>query len=135
MGLGLRLGGGTGRLNLIAHVEIPVRDLERAMAFYAAVFDIGFGDIVEIHGNRMAYFPFVPGAEGASAALAQGEVYVPTRDGAIVYFTVTDIDAVLARATNLGSAILFPKTAVSDTSFVAEISDSEGNRIALQSQL
>lgn len=25
-------------MNLIAHVEIPVRDLERAMRFYSAVF-------------------------------------------------------------------------------------------------
>ncbi len=55
-------------MNLIAHVEIPVRELERAMALYSAVFDIGFGEIVEIHGNRMAYFPFTP-ARTAPAAL------------------------------------------------------------------
>jgi len=133
MGLGLRLGRGTGRVNLIAHVEIPVRDLERAMAFYSAVFGIEFGEIVEIHGNRMAHFPFTAGEDGASGALAEGEIYVPTTDGAVIYFSVDDLDATLARAAAQGSTILFPKTPISDTAFVAEIADSEGNRIALQS--
>lgn len=119
-------------MNLIAHVEIPVRDLERAMAFYSAVFGISLSEIVEIHGNRMAYLPFAPGEDGASGALAEGEVYVPTTDGAIIYFSVDDIDAALGRATTLGSTILFPKTAVGESSYVAEITDPEGNRIALQ---
>ncbi len=119
-------------MNLIAHVEIPVRQLERAMAFYGAMFGIGFGEIVEIHGNRMAHFPFEPGQDGASGALAEGEIYVPTTDGAVIYFGVDDLDATLARATALGSTSLFPKTPVNDSLFVAEIVDSEGNRIALQ---
>jgi len=132
MGLGLRLGRRASRLNLIAHVEIPVRDLDRAMAFYSTVFRVDFGEIVEIHGSRMAYFPFTAGEDGATGALAEGEIYVPTTDGAVIYFSVDDLDATLARATSLGSSILFPKTAISDTAFVAEIVDSEGNRIALQ---
>lgn len=120
-------------MNLIAHVEIAVTDLERAMRFYSAVFGISFGEIVTIHDNRMAFFPFEEGKDGASGALAQGEVYVPSRSGAIVYFSVADLDDALARAVGLGSEILFPKTAVTGNSFVAEIADSEGNRIAIQS--
>lgn len=111
MGLGLRLGRRAGRLNLIAQVEISVRQLERAIAFYSAVFNVDFGEIVEIHGNRMAYFRFTAGEDGASGALVEGEIYVPT---------------------SLGSSILVPKSAISDTAFVAEIVDGEGNRIALQ---
>lgn len=120
-------------MNLIAHVEIPVRELERAMRFYAHVFQIEFGDITEIHGCRMAYFPFEEGTDGASGALAEGDVYVPTKHGAILYLSVTDIDATLARAMALGSELLFAKAPVGDGAFVAEITDSEGNRIALQS--
>lgn len=119
-------------MNLIAHVEIPVTDLERAIGFYSAVFDIVFGEIVPLHGCRMAYFPFEAGKDGASGALAEGEAYVPTIHGAIVYLSVTDIDHVLAKATERGSMVLFPKTPVNDTAFVAEITDSEGNRIAIQ---
>lgn len=119
-------------MNLIAHVEIPVFDLERAMRFYSAVFDVNFAEVVTIHDNRMAYFPFEEGKDGASGALAEGETYVPTQDGAIVYLGVEDIDDVLERAVRHGSEILFPKTPVNEDIFVAEISDSEGNRIAVQ---
>ncbi len=120
-------------MNLIAHVEIPATDLQRAMAFYAAVFGVSFGDVVEIHGNQMAYFPFDENVNGASGALAQGEVYVPSLNGPIIYLHVSDIDQVIEKATALGGSLLFPKTPATDSIFVAEIQDSEGNRIALQS--
>lgn len=119
--------------NLIAHVEIPVTHLERAMEFYRLVLGVSFGEVVELHGNRMAYFPFSEDANGASGALAEGDVYVPTVDGAIVYLSVESIDDVLARAEAAGSEILFPKTSIGQGGVVAEIMDSEGNRVALQS--
>lgn len=118
-------------MNLIAHVEIPVANLERAMHFYSTVFEVTFGDVVTIHGNRMAYFPFEAGKNSASGALAEGQVYVPTVHGAIIYLNVDDMDAVIGRAIHEGSEMLFPKTGVGD-GFVAEITDSEGNRIAIQ---
>jgi len=120
-------------MNLIAHVEIPAIDIKRAMRFYEAVFGVKFGDVVKIHDNKMAYFPFKDGLDGASGALAQGDVYVPTRDGAIIYLNVEDIDDVLDKAFRNGSEILFPKTPINNDGFVAEIADSEGNRIAVQS--
>jgi predicted enzyme related to lactoylglutathione lyase len=45
---------------------------------------------------------------------------------------VEDIDATLDRAVDLGSTILFPRTAVGENRYVAEIPDPKGNRIALQ---
>ena len=45
---------------------------------------------------------------------------------------MADIDATLARAAELGSETPFPKTAIGADGFVAEVTDSEGNRIALQ---
>lgn len=102
------------------------------MRFYSAVFSVVFGEIVTIHGNRMAYFPFEQGRDGASGALAEGEIYVPTINGAVIYLSVGDIDDVLARAGEQGSELLFPKTPIGEGGFVAEIADSEGNRIAIQ---
>lgn len=115
---------------MILHVEIAAIDLHRAMAFYRDVFGVAFSDPIDLHESRMAYAQ--TSSEGASWALCQGEVYVPTHNGAILYFAVDDIEAVIGRAVSLGSTILFPKTALSDGSHVAEIGDSEGNRIALQ---
>lgn len=119
-------------MNLIAHVEIPAADLERAMRFYSQVFGIAFEGVVDLHDSKMAYFPFQEGQDGASGALAQGPAYLPALHGPIVYFNVPDIDDALQQAQALGSDILFPKTPAGPDWLVAEIRDSEGNRIALQ---
>ncbi len=114
----------------IRYVEIPVTDMERAMAFYADVFGLDFTRET-VDGYDMALFPFAEGAPGATGALAKGDVYKPSKDGAIVYFSVKDVDAALDRAKARGAAVLYPKKAIGENGFVAEIEDSEGNRIAL----
>lgn len=121
-------------MNLIAHVEIPVLDLDRAIGFYSSVFGIAFGRTVQVHDSTMAYFPFEPGQGGASGALAQGPEYAPATTGAVVYFSVDDVGATLDKAVALGSTVLFLASAVTQQGMIAEISDSEGNRIALQSR-
>lgn len=119
-------------MNMVAHVEIPVLNLERAMTFYALVFGVAFSEVITLHGNRMAHVPFTDGQEGASVALAQGEIYKPSHDGAVVYFNIGNIEEVLQRAGDAGSRVLFPKTDAGNGILVAEIEDSEGKRIALQ---
>ena len=81
----------------------------------------------------MAFFPRSDDKPGASGALARGDVYVPSKTGPILYFDVPDIDPVLERAVQRGAAVLYPKTHIGDGSYVAEIGDSEGNRIGLSS--
>jgi uncharacterized protein len=63
--------------------------------------------------------------------LAKGDVYVPSKTGPILYFRVDDLDAVLARSKAQGAGILYAKKDVGEFGYVAEIEDSEGNRIAL----
>ncbi len=109
--------------------EIPVSDLARAMAFYTAVFGLDF-EQAEIHGNQMAFFTLDAGGT-VNGALAQGETYVPSHNGTLVYIPTDDIEATLALAMAQGGCLLFPKTAAEEGCFVAELEDSEGNRIAL----
>ena len=52
--------------------EIPVIDLERAIAFYTAVFGYQL-ERVEVDGNEMAMFRASDEASGMSAALIKGE--------------------------------------------------------------
>jgi hypothetical protein len=111
----------------VSYFEIPVTDMDRAMGFYSSVFGVDFTRET-VDGYDMAQFPPVDGA--ASGALAKGDVYVPTRNGVILYFTVTNIDETVARATAKGAAILYAKKD-NGLALVAEIEDSEGNRIAL----
>jgi predicted enzyme related to lactoylglutathione lyase len=113
------------------YFEIPVVDLERAIHFYTNVFGYKF-ERQNIHGNEMALFPFSENNKGITGALAKGEIYIPTRNGVVIYLQTKSIDETTKLALTHGSEILFPKTLVDDIGFVAEISDSEGNRIALQ---
>ena len=115
--------------NPIAYVEIPVTDMDRAVRFYEVVFGTDFERQV-IDGYEMALFPASDGA-GATAALAKGDVYRPSKEGAIVYFRVGDIRATVARAEAAGGAVLYPVKDVGEFGLVGEIEDSEGNRIAL----
>lgn len=117
--------------NPIAYVELPVTDMDRAMAFYADVLGLDF-ERQTIDGYDMALFPAAEGAAGASGALVKGDVYVPGKTGPIVYFRVADIDAVLKRARARGAKILYDKKDVGAFGYVAEVEDSEGNRIALR---
>ena len=116
--------------NPVFHFEIPVSDLDRAIAFYEDVFGYQLTR-EDVDGYAMAFFPRAGDAPGASGALAQGDVYRPSHDGPVIYFDVPDIDAVIARATARGSKVLYPKKDIGAAGFVAEIEDSEGNRIAL----
>ena len=116
--------------NPVFHFEIPVTDMDRAVAFYEDVF--GYALTREnVDGYDMAFFPRAADRPGASGALAKGDVYRPSHDGPVIYFDVADIDAVVARATGRGARVLYPKKDIGEAGFVAEIEDSEGNRIAL----
>lgn len=116
--------------NPVLYFEIPVTDMDRAVAFYQAVFGYDFTRET-VDGYDMALFPFAEGGPGATGALAKGDVYVPSLNGPILYFRVDDIDAILAAAAAQGGQVLYPKKDIGDLGFVAEIQDSEGNRIAL----
>lgn len=116
--------------NPVAYFEIPVTDIDRAKVFYTKLLDVDFEDI-EVHGNKMALFPFDKNKKNISGALAQGEIYKPSITGSLIYFAVEDIDKTLTIAKSLKADILFPKTAAENWGYVAEIKDSEGNRIAL----
>jgi uncharacterized protein len=117
------------KLNLVAHVEIPVTDMARAMRFYAAVFETDLERQV-VDGYDMALFPAEAG-QGATVALSKGDVYRPSKEGAIVYFRVADIRATVARAEAAGGSVLYPVKDIGELGLVGEIADSEGNRIAL----
>ena len=119
--------------NPVCHCEIPVTDLDRAIRFYEAVLEITLNRQM-VDGYSMAFFPRDDEAPGASGALVAGDVYIPSRTGAIIYFDVPDIDSALIRAQAAGANILYPKTYVGDAGYVAEIEDSEGNRMALSAE-
>lgn len=64
-------------LSFVTYFEIPVLDLDRAIAFYSRLFGITLERAV-IDGNAMALFPDAGDGRGITGALARGESYVPS---------------------------------------------------------
>ncbi|XVJ71462.1 MAG: VOC family protein [Rhizobacter sp.] len=122
------------KTNPALYFEIPVTDMTRAIAFYEKVFGFDF-QLEEIHGNQMAQMPFDLDGSGISGALAKGEIYKPSLHGTLIYLRSENIDETLGRAQLAGAKVLFPKTKAGEYSYVAEIEDSEGNRIGLMESL
>lgn len=118
--------------NPVCYFEIPVTDLERAIAFYNAVFDCQF-ERTNIDGNEMALFPAFDKASGITGALAKGGSYVPGKQGSRIYFSVVSIKETLQKVKRAGGEVLYPETSVGAYGSVAEFEDSEGNCIALHS--
>ncbi len=116
------------------YVEIPVEDLDRAEHFYREFFGASTRRTV-IDGHPCCILDDDGGdGEGAVVALMQGESYVPSLDGTRVYIAVADVGEALARARELGGSVLYPATEVADGLVIAELTDSEGNRLAISSR-
>jgi predicted enzyme related to lactoylglutathione lyase len=121
------------KMNPVVHFEIPVLDLARASNFYSKVFETTLTqDVVDDY--QMAFFESSGELFGAPGALVVGDVYIPSHQGCFVYFGVESIDETVARALECGGSVLYPKKSNGDLGFVAEIQDTEGNRIALHEE-
>jgi uncharacterized protein len=121
------------KFNLAGWFEIPVTDMERAKAFYEAVFDLQL-DVHQMGTQEMAWFPMVEGAYGAGGALVRGQGYLPTHTGVVIYLMVADIESTLERVSAKGGRILARKCAIGDYGFIGFLADSEGNRIGIHSK-
>jgi predicted enzyme related to lactoylglutathione lyase len=117
-------------MNIGSYFEIPVVDMNRAIDFYQKWLGIKL-EKGSIDKYEMAFFPFENNGVGISGALVKGDVYKPSINGVFLYLRVENIDSAIGKAVDLGSEVMLPKTE-GDSWFVAEIKDSEGNRICLK---
>lgn len=118
------------KINPVIWFEIPVANMERAKAFYEAVFDLKL-TVVDMGPRQMSMFPMAMGIPGIGGALVKEEHFVPSYAGSLVYFAVTDITGILQRVVANNGKELVPKTSIGEYGFCAYLEDSEGNRIGL----
>jgi hypothetical protein len=118
-------------MHLISWIEIPVRNIDRAIKFYETVLQIKL--IREDIDNQYKYAYF----ESEDGGLIQGPEYEPAKKGVLVYFeTEPDaLDAILDRISLAGGTVLVPKTDTGEDSFYAQFMDTEGNKLGLRAEL
>ncbi|MBV9171326.1 MAG: VOC family protein [Chloroflexi bacterium] len=109
--------------------EIPVNDLARASAFYAAV--VG-AELRPVHQGeyRMAWFAGDFGAQGSVGALIHGPGRSPGKSSAMVYLTVPDVDQALETVRQHGGSVVMPTTR-GEFGAIAHFEDSERNVVVL----
>jgi predicted enzyme related to lactoylglutathione lyase len=109
----------------VVHWEIEARDPERQRSFYAALFnwDVGDGPIMQIGAG-------VGGPEPGPA----GHIRASDRSGVSLYVQVRDLRASLARAGELGGAVVAEPFYVPGGPTIAGITDPEGNPVVLVQQ-
>lgn len=118
--------------NMVNWFEIAVDDMDRAQQFYEAVFQTKLEDS-QMPGMDMKMFPWNHDAPGAAGALVKSEHYQPSASGTVVYFGVENLDNELSRVEENGGKIIVPKMGIGEHGFIAQFTDTEGNRIALHS--
>jgi predicted enzyme related to lactoylglutathione lyase len=112
----------------IAWFEIPATDFARAIQFYETI--LGSPLIHQAAWPNLAIFPYEK--PGISGAIAYGDGFKPTGDGIVIYLNCDGkFDTVLNRVEDAGGAIVEPKNHLSSVGWVAQIRDTEGNRIGL----
>ena len=122
-------------MNVVSWFEIPVKDMNRARAFYTKVLGHTLSDLPSpIPGMEMAAFPWEQNAPHAAGALVKGEGRTPRADSVLVYFQCQeDLSRELGCVEANGGKIITPKVSIGPWGFIAHVLDSEGNRIGLAS--
>lgn len=111
--------------------EIPVTNLERAKKFYETILGAEM-PLMDAMGMRSAFFPVDPQSGEMGGCLIEGQGYIPSDTGTIVYLNGgKDLSVQLDRVEGAGGKILLPKTAIGPHGFMAYFQDTEGNKIGL----
>lgn len=118
----------------VSWFEIPVNDMESAIAFYEKVFDCKL-ERHQLGPIDMAWFPWNHEMGGAGGSLVKSEGnYQTSENGVLVYFSSKDVNQELERIPKAGGQVLQGKTLITiEIGYMALFIDSEGNRIALHS--
>ncbi len=121
-------------LNAVSWVEIPVKDFDRAKAFYSKIFDYEMPEM-PMGDYRMGFLLSDQEKGGVGGAIVKGEGYEPSSKGSRVYLNGgADLDTVLNRVPGAGGKVITPKTDIGqDMGFYAHFEDSEGNMVSLHS--
>ncbi len=111
----------------VVHFEIPADDVERARKFYAGLFG---WKIEKFSGpTPMEYWEITTGAAEGSMGLRGGGMMKRQAPEQLItiYINVPSVDDYVAKVTELGGRVCFPKTAIPEMGYFAVCLDPENN--------
>jgi predicted enzyme related to lactoylglutathione lyase len=112
--------------------DIPARDLDRAVAFYAAV----LARPIAKQQFREVAIALLPHDEGEVAGCLYPSDDLPGGHGPLLYFSCAGrLDEAVALVEPNGGKVLKGRHPIGPYGFRALVVDSEGNRIALHSPI
>ena len=119
--------------NAINWFEIPVKNFKRAKTFYSAVLG---AEISEMPHPTLKYgmLPADLQNGGVGGAIVEGEGFEPSAKGVVLYLNGgDDLSVPLSKVEKAGGKIVMPKTAIGANGFMAQFTDTEGNKVAFHS--
>ncbi len=115
--------------DFIKFFEIPATNVERAIKFYATVFDIEI-KLCDCGSEKMGMFP------GGIGAISQSEGFEPSKNGVLLSLNGgNDLNFVLEKVKLNNGKVIVKKTKieVDKLGYFAVFQDTEGNRLGLYS--
>ena len=121
--------------NIIVWADIPVKDMQRAIAFYAHV--TGEPVMAMPGSNDTVALLGAPTPGSTQGPVVSADLYVggtPSHDGPTIYLgSKGDIDGMLARVEPAGGKVLQAKQDMGEmVGWIAFVEDTEGNRVGIQ---
>jgi uncharacterized protein len=114
----------------ICWTDIPVIDLDRAIAFYSAVLD---APVIK-ESQPGLEFGLLPHDDNVSGCLTVSSDNQPSLTGPLIYLSVDGrLDKAVAAVSANGGQVLQAPHQIGPYGYRAVVVDSEGNRIALHS--
>jgi len=113
--------------------EIPALNYERAKTFYSTVLGVEIVDVPMPEG-KYGMLPYDRENNGVGGGIMEHEMAVPGDKGPMVYLNGGDnLSIPLGRVEAAGGKIVMPKSSIGENGFMAQIMDTEGNKVALHS--
>ncbi|MEJ6398930.1 VOC family protein [Yoonia sp. 208BN28-4] len=124
------------QMNPVGWFDIYVDDLDRAVAFYEAVFDRKLEPMGDPTGEtQMMAFASDMSVYGAAGALTKAPHAGPGVGGTIIYFMAEDCATEQGRVEAAGGQVIRPKFSIGEFGFVSICMDTEGNMFGMNSMV
>ena len=124
--------GHSAAVKILNWFQIPATDIDRAVKFYEAVFQVTFHRMDDGRSKHAFFGVDTLGTDRTGGEILQSPDEQPSTSGVTLYLNTPDgVDATLSRVEAAGGKITRPKMSIGENGVIALILDTEGNEVGL----